>query len=483
MNCKAEVEKMRNKMVPVAFRRLIGFFSVALLTGALLFAQQTDPAPPPAQLLSPEQLDTMVAPIALYPDPLLSQVLVAATYPLEISEANQWLAQNRGLQGQQLAEAAQQQQWDPSIQALVAFPDVIGRLNADIRWTTDLGNAFLAQQPDVMAAVQRMRARAMAAGKLNSNAQEVVTTQMDGGQQAIDIQPANPEMMYVPYYNPAYIWGPPAWGYYPAWDWGFGFGFGPGIYIGGFFGGIGWSTWGWGCNWFHGFVYQNPYFFAHAGFHGWHGGTAWGHYTVWAHDPSHRLGVAYSNQTLANRYGAASLASRGYVNGHAPQQVYRPQQSFAGRVNTPQTGGWSHFNGNNAARVAPNNSYRGTTPSYGRSFSSSPSVNRSYTAPSSHYSAPSYSRSYTAPSPHYSAPSAPSYNRSYSAPSYHYSAPSAPSYNRSYSAPGYHSSSPSTSHSYSAPRSSGGGGGFHSSGGGGGSHSSGGSGGGHNGHH
>ena len=452
---------MRNKIVPIAFRRMISFVSVALLTGALLFAQQTDPAPPPAQLLAPQQLDTMVAPIALYPDPLLSQVLVAATYPLEITEANQWLAQNRGLQGQQLAEAAQQQNWDPSIQALVAFPDVIGRLSADIRWTTDLGNAFLAQQGDVMAAVQRMRARAMAAGKLNSNAQEVVSTQMDGGQQAIDIEPASPEVMYVPYYNPAYIWGPPAWGYYPAWNWGFGFGFGPGIYIGGFFGGIGWSTWGWGCNWFHGFVYQNPYFFAHAGFHGWHGGVAYGHYSVWAHDPTHRLGVAYPNHVLANRYGAASLASRGFVNGHAPQQVYRPQQSVAGRVNTPQTGGWSHFNGNSSARVAPNNSYRGTTPSYGRSFGSSPSVNRSYSAPSYHYSAPSYSRSY-------------------SAPSYHYSAPS---YNRSYSAPSYHSSSPSYSRSYSAPRSSGGGGGFHGSSGGGGFHSGGGGGGHSGGHH
>ena len=195
-----------------------------------LFAQQ--PAPPaqpsPAvQQFSPEQLDNLVAPIALYPDGLLSQVLVATTYPLEMVEAAQWLQQNRNLQGQQLVDAARQQNWDPSIQALVVFPDVVSRLSSDIRWTTDLGNAFLAQQADVMNAVQRMRARARAAGKLNSNAQETVTTQTQGDRTAIDIQPADPQVVYVPEYNPEYIWGPPAYGYYPPLyypDFGYGFG-------------------------------------------------------------------------------------------------------------------------------------------------------------------------------------------------------------------------------------------------------------------
>ena len=143
-------------------------------------AQQPVPpaqnAPPPAQALSPEQLDTLLAPIALYPDSLLSQVLVASTYPLEVVEAAQWLAQNRNLQGQQLVDAARQQNWDASIQALVVFPDVLNRLNSDIQWTTDLGNAFLAQQADVMNAVQRLRARAQAAGRLGSNPQQTVTT-------------------------------------------------------------------------------------------------------------------------------------------------------------------------------------------------------------------------------------------------------------------------------------------------------------------
>jgi uncharacterized membrane protein YgcG len=384
--------------------------------------------------MSPQQLDTLVAPIALYPDPLLSQIMVAATYPAELQQAQQWLAQNPGLSGQQLADAARQQNWDPSIQALVVFPDVVAHMTADMRWTTDLGNAFLAQQADVMAAVQRMRSRAMAAGKLQSNAQETVTTQVQGGQQAIDIAPANPEVIYVPYYNPTYIWGPPAWGYYPAWDLGFGFGFGwgPGIYIGSFFPGIGWGGWGWGFNWFNGFIYTRPFFFSHYGFRGYYGGRNWGGYSVWAHNP---------NRGLAGRYGNFGAANR-------------------------SAGGWNHFNGAAGRSYNAQPSYRPPSASYNRSFmaprvqNSAPSYNRSYTAPSYHYSAPSYSRSYSAPSYHYSAPS---YSRSYSAPSYHYSAPSS---GRSYSAPSYHSSAGSSGGGF---HSSGGGGGFHG-GGGGGSH-------------
>src|SRR5271157_804267 len=197
-------------------RRALCLISVPLLVGGLMVAQQ--PAPPaqsPAQLLSPEQLDTLVAPVALYPDSLLSQVLVASTYPLEVVEANQWLQQNGNLSGAQLVAAARQQPWDASIQALVMFPDVLGRLASDARWTTDLGNAFLAQQADVMRAVQQMRARARDQGRLSSNAQETVTDESQGGQSAIDIQPANPGVVYVPAYNPEAIWGPPEYGGYP----------------------------------------------------------------------------------------------------------------------------------------------------------------------------------------------------------------------------------------------------------------------------
>jgi hypothetical protein len=141
-------------------------------------------------LLSPEQLDNLVAPVALYPDPLLSTVLAASTYPLEIVEAQQWLQQNGNLRCDPLMDAAKQQSWDPSVQALVALPDALRLLSNDVRWTTDLGNAFLAQQADVMSAVQRMRSRARANGRLTTTPQQVVTTAVQDGQSAIEIQPS-----------------------------------------------------------------------------------------------------------------------------------------------------------------------------------------------------------------------------------------------------------------------------------------------------
>jgi hypothetical protein len=198
-----------------------------------------------AQILAPEQLADLVAPVALYPDPLLSQVLVASTYPLEIVEAQQWLQRNGRLRGQQLMDAARQQNWDASVQSLVAFPDVVATLHQDVEWTAALGNAFLAQQSDVMDAVQRMRARARANGKLSSTPQQTVTTETQGAQEAIEIAPAEPQVIYVPEYDPAYVWGPAAWGYYPPLAYArYGFGFGPGIDIGFCF--ADWGGWGWG---------------------------------------------------------------------------------------------------------------------------------------------------------------------------------------------------------------------------------------------
>jgi len=268
------------------FRRPLMTGLVLIVAGArpVIFAQepvQSGPQPPPAQLLGPQQLDNLVAPIALYSDPLLGQVLVACTYPLEIVEAQQWLQSRNGLSGTRLMDAARQQNWDPSVQALVAFPDVLAKLNQDIRWTTDLGNAFLAQQADVMSAVQRMRVSARANGKLNSTPQQVVNTETANRQTAIVIEPANPQVIYVPTYDPMYIWGPPAWGvypplYYPA----FGFGFDPGFNIALCFGGWGWGgwggwgAWGWGPNWFGHGIFVNPVFFRYYGFRTWGGGGA-----------------------------------------------------------------------------------------------------------------------------------------------------------------------------------------------------------------
>jgi len=146
-----------------AARGLVALLVTLLLAPALTAAQTTQGG---GSAFLPEELEQIAAPIALYPDPLVAQVLMASTYPLEIVEVGQWLKRNSNLQGSKLVDAAREQKWDPSIQALVVFPDVIKRLNADIRWTTDLGNAFLSQQADVMNAVQRMRAgRGFATGE------------------------------------------------------------------------------------------------------------------------------------------------------------------------------------------------------------------------------------------------------------------------------------------------------------------------------
>jgi hypothetical protein len=448
-------------------RRALSIVCVLLLTGAFLAAQQPAPqAPPPAQLLSPDQLSNLVAPIALYPDRLLSQVLVAATYPLEVVEAAQWLQQNRNLQGRQLVEAARQQNWDPSIQALVVFPDVLNRLNSDIRWTTDLGNAFLAQQADVMNAVQSMRAQARAAGQLNSNSEETVTTQTQGDRTAIQIQPANPEVVYVPTYNPEYIWGPPAYGYYPPLYYpDYGFGFGAGIYIGGFFGGLGWGGWGWGPNWFGCSIFLNPFFFNHYGFHSFYGAGGFRGGSIWAHNPAHRMGVPYSSAGLSNRFRGGSGASAGFARGQSLSRVspggnsgYRGSSTGSHASSGAQAGGWHRFGESgtgsssygSANRSVPSSSYR-SSPSYGGGSYSASRVSPSYRPSPSYGGGGSY----------YGSRATPSY-RSSSASGGGHAYRSSPSY----SSRGSSSSGGGSSHSS-------GGGGFHG-GGGGGSHGGGG---------
>ena len=179
-----------------------------------LYAQdprRPPPPPPPGQALTPDQLDDLVAPVALYPDPL-AQSSVGGVHVSSRSGASLPMAAKESwTQGAALTQAVQQQNWDPSIQALIVFPDVIKRLNDDVTWTTDLGNAFLAQQADVMDAVQRMRLKAQQAGKLASTPQETVTTRLKTGRPTdIEIQPANPDVIYVPVYDPVWIWGAPA---------------------------------------------------------------------------------------------------------------------------------------------------------------------------------------------------------------------------------------------------------------------------------
>jgi hypothetical protein len=359
--------------------------SLAIVPGERLFyaqtSNQTSPTgPQQKQALSPGELDSLVSPIALYPDPLLAQALAASTYPLEIVTARRWVQQNSNLKGKALVEAAGKQDWDPSIQALVAFPDVLQMMDQSLDWTTALGNAFLAQQSDVMAAVQRMRMKAQQSGKLESNAQQQVQTSTVEGQPTIVIQPADPQVIYVPSYEPAAVYGPapeyypyPAVAYSPGAVWAGAISFGLGVAVGAIFNGCcggGWG-WGWGCSWGnHASLYVNNNFFANNRNAFVNRGN-WGNSYVgngrngWNHNPRYRGSVPYPNRDVANRFnggrgglrpsqlpanvgnirppGSQGGASRlqGNIGGNRPGGGGRPSQlpSNPGAANRPGGGG------------------------------------------------------------------------------------------------------------------------------------------------
>ena len=205
-----------------------------------------------------EQLDSLVAPIALYPDPLLAQTLAASTYPIEIMQLQQWLDKNKNLKDQALADAVAKQPWDPSVQAMAAFPEVTGRMAGNIQWTSDMGNAFLAQQEDVMAAVQRMRAKAESKGALKTGSEQTVETKtVSNGEQVIVVEQSNPSTVYVPSYDPAVVYGEPAYPYptysYPGYIAGGALAFGGAVALGAAWG----NNWGWGCGWDNGNININ----------------------------------------------------------------------------------------------------------------------------------------------------------------------------------------------------------------------------------
>src|SRR5213593_2247922 len=270
------------------------------------------------------ELDSLVAPIALYSDPLLAQTLAASTYPLEIIQLQQWMDRNKNLQGKALADAVAKQPWDPSVQALAATPDVVQRMAGNIQWTDDLGNAFLAQQSDVMDAVQRMRGKAESKGTLKTSAQQKVETKtVEGGKQVIVVEPSSPDVVYVPSYDPAVVYGPPppAYPYYPytypgyvpgtALAWGAGIALGAAAW-----GAWGGGGWGWNCGWGHGNVdvnvnnkYVNNYNknvnknFNQANFNKQGG--------AWQHNPQHRGNAPYGNRQTANKFGGQGARGQG----------------------------------------------------------------------------------------------------------------------------------------------------------------------------
>jgi hypothetical protein len=271
-------------------------------------AEQTQT--PTEQQLSEGQIEQLVAPIALYPDPLLSQVLMASTYPLEVVEAARWSQNNSMAKGEALQDAVQGQSWDPSVKALTAVPQTLQMMSDKLDWTQQLGDAFLAERQEVLAAVQKLRAEAQATGNLQSTPQQVVTlaaapadVAVSGIGQAIVIEPVNRDVYYVPVYNPAVVYG--AWDYpaYPPFYWSPpGFvtsnvvSFAAGVAVGA-------AIWG-ECDWWHNNVIINVNRF-----------NAFNHTNIniandtWIHNPEHRHGIPYRSASVAGRFGSANEAA------------------------------------------------------------------------------------------------------------------------------------------------------------------------------
>jgi len=328
-----------------------------------------------------DQLDSLVAPIALYPDPLLSQVLVASTYPLEIVQLQQWLGKNKDLKDKALADAVQKQEWDASIQALAALPDVAKYLADNIKWTTDLGNAFLAQQTDVMDAVQRMRKKAKDGGNLKSTEQQKVETKVVENKQVIIVEQANPQVVYVPSYNPTVVYGAPVYpyppitypppGYYAA---GMAISFGIGMAMGAAWGG----GWGYGCGWGGNnnvYINNNNNFVRNSNTNINRNTNVSNRTNNWQHNPQHRGGTPYPNRSTANQFGGTtrgdSMANRqANARQNQAQRGNRQQAGVSDRSNRPQqasnrervdsgAGGGDRGNRNSASTRDTNNSNRG----------------------------------------------------------------------------------------------------------------------------
>lgn len=312
----------------------------ALLSGSVAFAQA--PASPREAAAQPE-LDQMLAPIALYPDSLLSQILMASTYPLEVVEAARWSKANPALKGNDAVAAVDRMDWDPSVKALTAFPQVLAMMDGHLEWTERLGDVFIAQEPQVMETVQSLRQKAYAAGNLQSSDRYYVSQQDD----AIAIEPASPEVVYVPYYDPWVVYGTWWWPAYPPVYWarwpgyyvypGFAFAWGVGITVGpGFF----FSA----CNWrarqvtvvnvtrVTNITNINTVNRQVTVVRATPGQTT---PTAWHHDPAHRRGVPYHVASAQRQFGPrnVALAERG--------RAYRWQDSLApatrnGALNRPQ---------------------------------------------------------------------------------------------------------------------------------------------------
>ena len=295
-----------------------------MLTCSPGWTQQPPAAPEPAttpaaKTFSQQDLDQILAPVALYPDALLAQILMASTYPLEIVEAARWAKANPNIKGTALPDALQKQTWDPSVKSLATVPQVLGQMNDKLDWTQKLGDAFLAQQKEVMATVQSLRAKAHAAGNLKSTEQQVVKSEKEGTQTIYVIESSKPEVIYVPTYNPYVVYGtwwypyPPYYMYPPHYVYPPGVAFATGVVVGA-------AIWG-SCNWHHGgsvYVNVNHY-------------NSFNRTTInnpnWNHNVDHRKGVAYRDQKVAQQYNRGSNA-----------QAAKAREEFRGRTETQGPG-------------------------------------------------------------------------------------------------------------------------------------------------
>ena len=336
---KGSLTGMQSRWPASPIARVLGVFLVALLLAPGPAATQTNQGAAAAQPFRPEELEQIAAPIALYPDPLIAQILMASTYPLEVVQAARFAKANASLKGAQLDDALKKETWDDSVKSLVAFPQVLTMMNEKLDWTQNLGDAFLGQQKDLMDAIQRLRGKAEAAGNLKSTSEQTVTVAPAPPQQIvvqqapaqiITIQPANPQVIYVPTYNPTVVYGawphpayPPYYYYPPGYVAGTALlSFGVGLAVGG-------ALWG-NCNWGRGDVDVNV--------------NQYNNYTHnvnntnianrrteiqnnrgsgnWQHNPEHRKGAQYrdaSTQQRFNKAGASNVQSREAFRGRAAE--------------------------------------------------------------------------------------------------------------------------------------------------------------------
>jgi hypothetical protein len=266
--------------------------------------------------VSQEDLDRLLAPIALYPDALIAQILMASTYPLEVVLAARWAKDNPGVTGQALEDAMQKQEWDPAVKALTAVPQVLKQMNDNLGWMQKLGDAFLADQSRVLGTVQSLRAKAQTAGTLKSTPEQTVRTETQESKTVIVIEPAQPGKIYVPTYDPYYAYGPWWYSYPPYYMYPYGYYYAPGVAFatGVLVGAAIWGGIGWGGN--------NVYI-DHHNFNNFNRTNIGGDRGNWGHNVDHRKGVAYGDNGVANRYNrggdAKAIQSREQFRARADQ--------------------------------------------------------------------------------------------------------------------------------------------------------------------